>query len=205
MNDIYNLFRHSLAGLRMLVAATLLLGVAYPLAVYGIGQLVAPWQANGSLITSSGVHTTDASDAVGSAIIGQQVNSAELFQNRPSAAGDGYDPLNTYGSNWGPEAPQLIKEIQVRKAQIAEREGVSPNDVPPDAVTASASGLDPDISTAYADIQVPRVAHANDLSEQVVRRLVDDHTTGRTWGVLGEPRVDVLQLNIAVLSAADQD
>jgi K+-transporting ATPase ATPase C chain len=202
MKDIYSLFRFSLAGLRVLVAATLVLGVAYPLAVFGIGQLVAPWQANGSLVTASGAHTTDADEAVGSAILGQVVDDDSLFQNRPSAAGDGYDPLSTAGSNLGPNSPELVHAIEDRKAEVAEREGVDPGEVPPDAVTASSSGLDPDISVAYAELQVPRVAAANDLTQDQVRRLVREHTSGRTWGVLGEPHVNVLQLNIAVRQLA---
>ena len=203
MKDLFALFRHSLAGLRVLVAATLLLGVAYPLVVTGIAQVAFPWQADGSLVTATGAHTTHADDAVGSAIIGQLVDDPGLFQPRPSAAGDGYDPLNSYGSNLGPDNPDLVASIKERKAEIAEREGVDPSDVPPDAVTASASGLDPDISPDYAAIQVARVAQANGLTDDDVRRLVADHTSGRTWGVLGEPRVNVLELNIAVLQAAD--
>lgn len=202
MKDIYTLFRHSLAGLRVLVAATLLVGVAYPLVVYGVTAVAAPWQAHGSLITAAGEHTTDPDDAVGSAIVGQLVDADGLFQPRPSAAGDGYDPLSSSGSNLGPESPDLIAAIKERKARIAEREGVAPDAVPPDAVTASASGLDPDISPAYATIQVPRVAAANHLTEDQVRTLVAEHTSGRTWGVLGEPRVHVLELNIAVRQLA---
>jgi K+-transporting ATPase ATPase C chain len=110
--------------------------------------------------------------------------------------------LATYGSNLGPEAPALIKAIKQRKAEIAEREGVPESAVPPDAVTASGSGLDPDISVAYAELQVPRVARATGLSEAAVRQLVDEHTAGRTWGVLGEPHVNVLELDIAVQQAA---
>jgi K+-transporting ATPase ATPase C chain len=202
MKDLYALFRHSLAGLRVLIAATLLLGVAYPFAVYGVAAVAAPWKSHGSLVTATGTHTTDPDRAVGSALLGQLVDDDGLFQPRPSAAGDGYDPLNSYGSNYGPESPDLIAAIKERKAEIAEREGVDPADVPPDAVTASGSGLDPDISEAYADLQVPRVAAANDMSEDAVRRLVAEHTSGRTWGVLGEPRVNVLQLNIAVLAGS---
>ncbi|MCB8955520.1 MAG: potassium-transporting ATPase subunit KdpC [Nocardioides sp.] len=203
MKDIYSLFRFSLAGLRVLVAMTLVLGIAYPLVVLGVAKVVAPWQANGSLVTATGAHTTDPDRAVGSAIIGQVSDDDALFYNRPSAAGEGYDPLNTYGSNWGPEAPELIQAIRQRQAEIAEREDVPVRQIPPDAVTASASGLDPDISVAYADLQVPRVARANGLTEDEVRRLVDDATTGRTWGILGEPHVNVLRLNIAVQQAAD--
>jgi K+-transporting ATPase ATPase C chain len=201
MLDLFALFRHSLAGLRVMIAATLLLGVAYPLVVTGIAQVAFPWKAQGSLVTATGGHTTDAGDAVGSALLGQLVGGEDadrLFQNRPSAAGDGYDPLSSSGSNLGPENPDLIAAIKERKAEIARREGVDPSDVPPDAVTASGSGLDPDISVAYADLQVARVAVANGLTEDAVRRLVDKYTSGRTWGVLGEPRVNVLELNIAV-------
>ena len=202
MKDLYALFRQSLAGLRLLVAATLLLGVAYPLVVYGFGRVAAPWQARGSLVTADGSHTTDPERAVGSQLIGQLVDDPGLFQPRPSAAGDGYDMLSSYGSNLGPEESALVQAIKERKAEIAEREGVPESDVPPDAVTASGSGLDPDISVAYAELQVPRVAEANGLSEDEVRELVDDHTSGRTWGVLGEPHVNVLMLNIAVRQAA---
>ena len=126
-----------------------------------------------------------------------------LFQPRPSAAGDGYDLLSTYGSNYGPESPELIASIKERKAEVAEREGVEESQVPPDAVTASGSGLDPDISVEYAELQVPRVAAANDLTVEQVQALVDEHTSGRTLGVLGEPRVNVLLLNIAVLALGD--
>jgi K+-transporting ATPase ATPase C chain len=202
MKVIFQLFRQSLAGLRVLLAATLLLGVAYPLVVYGAAAVAAPWKSHGSLVTATGAHTTDADKSAGSVLLGQLVDDDSLFQNRPSAAGDGYDPLNSYGSNYGPESPDLIAAIKERKADIAEREGVDPADVPPDAVTASGSGLDPDISEAYAALQVPRVAKAHDLTEDAVRRLVAEHTSGRTWGVLGEPRVNVLELNIAVLAGS---
>lgn len=202
MKDIYTLFRHSLAGLRVLVAMTLLLGLAYPLAITGIAQIAFPWRADGSLITAAGTHTTDAHDAVGSAIIGQVGDSDALFRNRPSAAGDGYDMLGTAGSNLGPNSSDLVASIERRRAEIAAREGVDPAAVPPDAVTASASGIDPDISPAYAAIQVPRVARATGLAEADVRRLVGEHTSERTWGVLGEPRVNVLELNIAVRELA---
>ena len=207
MKDLYALWRQSLAGLRLLVAATLVVGLAYPVVVYGFGRLVAPWQARGSLVTADGSHTTDPKRAVGSQLIGQLVDGpqgAGLFQPRPSAAGDGYDMLSSYGSNYGPEEPALLQAITERKAEIAEREGVPESEVPPDAVTASGSGLDPDISVAYADLQVPRVAAANGLDEDTVARLVDDNTSGRTWGFLGDPHVNVLMLNIAVLEAARQ-
>ena len=186
MKDLYALFRHSLAGLRVLVAADPAARRRLPARrVRRRRRSRCRWQANGSLVTATGGHTTDADDAVGSALLGQRVDDDELFQPRPSAAGDGYDPLNSYGSNLGPENPDLIAAIKDRKAEIAEREGVDPSDVPPDAVTASGSGLDPDISAAYAELQVPRVAAANGLTEDEVRGLVDEHTSGRT---LGRPR-----------------
>ncbi len=202
MKDLYALFRQSLAGLRLLVAATLLLGLAYPAVVWGVGAMAAPWRAQGSLVTVSGEHTTDPDEAVGSELIGQLTDDPGLFEPRSSAAGDGYDPLSTYGSNLGPESPDLVAAIEERRSEIADREGVDPAEIPPDALTASGSGLDPDISPAYAALQVSRVAAAQGLSEDAVRELVDEHTSGRTWGVLGEPRVNVLMLNIAVLEAA---
>jgi K+-transporting ATPase ATPase C chain len=200
---LYQLWRQSWAGLRLMVAATMVLGLAYPAAVWAFGRVAAPWQAAGSLVTADGSHTEDPGQAVGSTLIGQLVDDDKLFQPRPSAAGDGYDTLSSYGSNVGPEEPALIKAIKQRKAEVAEREGVPQSEVPPDAVTASGSGLDPDISVAYAELQVPRVARANGLSEDAVRRLVDENTRGRTLGVLGEPRVDVLMLNIAVQRASE--
>ncbi|QCW49271.1 potassium-transporting ATPase subunit KdpC [Nocardioides dongxiaopingii] len=202
MKDLSSLFRFSLAGLRLLVAMTLVLGLGYPLLVTGIARVAAPWQADGSLVTVTGAHTTDPDEAVGSALLGQLVDDPTLFQPRPSAAGDGYDPLSSYGSNLGPESPELVAAITERRAEVAAREGVAPDDVPPDAVTASASGLDPHISPAYAAIQVARVARGTGLAPDDVRALVEEHTEGRTLGILGEPRVDVLGLNIAVLAAA---
>ena len=202
MKDLHALFRQSLAGLRVLVLMTLLLGLAYPLAVTGVAAVAMPWQAQGSLVDSSGRHVTDADDAVGSARLGQPVAGDGLFQPRASVAGDGYDPLASAGSNLGPEDPDLVAAIRQRRAEIAAREGVSPGAAPPDALTASGSGLDPDISPAYADLQVPRVARATGLTEARVRALVERYTAGRTLGVLGEAHVNVLELNIDVLRLA---
>ncbi|MEU6137143.1 potassium-transporting ATPase subunit KdpC [Nocardioides sp. NPDC047086] len=198
MSDLFALLRHSLAGLRVLLAATLLCGIAYPLVVTGVAQAAFGWRADGSLVTESGVRTSDPGEAVGSALIGQGNDDEGLFYPRPSAAGDGWDTLSTYGSNLGPEDPDLVKAIKERQREIAAREGVSVDQVPADAVTTSASGIDPDISPAYAALQVSRVARANGLSEEEVTALVADHTDGRTFGILGEPRVNVLELNIAV-------
>ena len=198
MSDLYALLRHSLAGLRVLLAATLLCGIAYPLVVTGVAQAAFGWRADGSLVAESGAHTNDPAEAVGSALIGQGNDDEGLFYPRPSAAGDGWDTLSTYGSNLGPEDPDLVKAITERQREIAAREGVPVDQVPADAVTTSASGIDPDISPAYAALQVSRVARANGLSEEEVTALVAEHTDGRTFGILGEPRVNVLELNIAV-------
>lgn len=190
--------RQTGAGLRVLLGLTVLLGFVYPLAVTGIGQLAFPWQANGSLLTSTGARTTSDSAAIGSALIGQSFDGPQWFHARPSAAGDGYDTLASAGSNLGPNNPDLVATIQERRAAVAQEEGVDPADVPADALTASASGLDPDISPEYARLQVERVAAARGLSAQDVETLVADRTLGRPLGVLGEPRVNVLRLNLAL-------
>lgn len=203
MKDLLLLARTTWAGLRLLLAATLVLGLLYPLAVTGIAQVAAPWRSEGSLLTADGEHTTDPERAVGSALVGQGTTDPAQFQPRPSAAGEGWDTLSTYGSNLGPESPDLVSAIEERRAEVAEREGVDPADVPPDAVTASASGIDPDISPAYAALQVPRVARETGLSQGRVRELVDEHTCGRALGVLGEPRVHVLPLNLALAQALE--
>lgn len=185
-------------AVRAMVAFTVILGLGYTLLITGIGQLVFPWQANGSLVQDA------SGNVVGSALIGQSWTDAdgealpEYFQSRPSAAGDGYDGGASSGSNWGPENADLIAAIEERKAVIAEREGVSPDDIPADAVTASASGLDPHISPAYALLQVPRVAEARGLAEQDLRDLVESMIQSRDLGILGEPRVNVLELNLAL-------
>ena len=203
MKDLYNLFRQSLAGLRVLIAATLLLGVAYPVAVYGAAAVAAPWKSYGSLVTGTGAHTTDADKAVGSALLGQKFGDDKLFQNRPSAAGDGYDAAASSGSNYGPENEDLIAAIEERQAAIAALDGVERADIPADGVTASGSGLDADISVAYAQLQVERVAEARGIRPDEVRDLVAAHVQPRDWGYLGEPRVNVLELNLA-LDALDR-
>ncbi|QWC85160.1 potassium-transporting ATPase subunit KdpC [Nocardioidaceae bacterium] len=195
--------RQCSAGLRVLLLMTVVLGVLYPLTVTGIAQVAFPWQAEGSLVTATGERTEDPDRAVGSALLGQVVDDAGLFMPRPSAAGEGYDPLATSGSNLGPENPELLASVEDRLAGLAAREGVRAEEVPADAVTASASGLDPHISPEFAALQVPRVADAQGLREARVSGLVEEHTQARTFGVLGEPRVDVLGLNIAVRALAD--
>lgn len=178
--------RQILTGLRLLVVFTVVLGVAYPVLVWGIGQAAFPRQANGSLITDrGGVH--------GSQLIGQAFPGDSWFQPRPSA-GD-YDALASGGSNAGPSEPELLRALAERRQQVATRERVPPASVPPDAVTASASGLDPFISPAYAQLQVPRVARVRDLPPAEVQALVERATSGRALGFLGEPRVNVVELN----------
>ena len=192
--------RQSWAGLRILLGFTLLLGIAYPLAVTGVGQLVFPWQANGSLLTSTGAHATSATDkgVIGSALIGQTFDGAQWFHSRPSNAGKGYDTLASAGSNLGPNNPDLLATVLDRRAAVAAEEGVDPALVPPDALTASASGLDPDISPAYARLQVDRIAAERNLPAADVATLVEANTTSRPLGVLGDPQVNVLRLNLAL-------
>jgi potassium-transporting ATPase KdpC subunit len=184
-------------AIRAMLLFTLVLGVAYTILVTGVGQLLLPAQANGSLVRSG-------DDVVGSALLGQSFTDAdgdplpEWFQSRPSAAGDGYDASASSGSNLGPENPDLIAAIAERQARIAEFEGVSVDEIPADAVTASASGLDPHISPEYALLQVPRVAEARGLEPHAVRELVESRIQARDLGYLGEPTVNVLQLNLAL-------
>ena len=184
-------------AVRAMLIFTAVLGVAYTIVVTGIGQVVLPAQANGSVVRSG-------DEVVGSALIGQSFADAdgnplpEWFQPRPSAAGDGYDAGASSGSNLGPENEDLIAAIEERKAQVAEFNGVPESEVPADAVTASASGLDPHISPEYARLQVARVAEARGLPESEVLDLVESRIQARDLGYLGEPTVNVLQLNLAL-------
>jgi len=193
-----SLARQSLAGLRVLLVLTVLLGVVYPLTVWGVGQVAFRWQAEGSLLTATGERTTSRSEAVGSALVGQSFVGDEWFQPRPSAAGDGYDTLASAGSNLGPLNPDLVAAIDERRAAVAAQDGTAPADVPADALTASASGLDPHVSPEYAEQQVARVARERGFDETAVRDLVAERTQGRDLGFLGEPRVSVLELNLAL-------
>lgn len=192
--------RTSWVALRAMALLTILLGVGYTLAITLIGQLLLPVQANGSLVHDDG-------RVVGSALIGQNFTDAdgdplpEYFQPRPSAAGDGYDGGASSGSNHGPENKDLIAAIAERRAEVARFNGVAESAVPADAVTASASGLDPDISPEYAAIQVQRIADARRLSVAEVRDLLVAHTRGPELGYLGSPTVNVLEMNVALDSA----
>ena len=186
--------RQGLAGLRLLLVLTLLTGVLYPAVVLGLGQGLLRHQADGSLLTRGGA-------VVGSALVGQSFAGPQWFHPRPSAAGSGYDAMAGAGSNLGPRNPRLLAQVQSRRAAVAAADGVAPGAVPPDALTASASGLDPHVSPAYAAQQVPRVARERGLPEASVAALVRAHARGRELGFLGQPRVNVLELNLALASA----
>lgn len=187
-----DLVRQSLAGLRLLLVMTVLLGVGYPTAVWAAGRAFGD-RADGSPVRLDG-------EVVGSRLIGQQFEGDQWFHPRPST--NGYDTLASAPSNLGPLSTDLLAAIEERRAEVASREGVPGSQVPPDALTASASGLDPHISPAYAALQAPRVAEVNGIALEEVERLVDEHTDGRGLGFLGEPGVNVLGLNLAVLRAA---
>jgi K+-transporting ATPase ATPase C chain len=188
--------RQAWVSIRAMIVITVVCGMLYPAAIWVIG-LALPSQSTGSLVSHSG-------QVVGSSLIGQSFTDTkgnalpQWFQSRPSAAGDGYDGAASGGSNYGPENKHLVNAITQRQAAIEKSDGVTVDQIPADAVTASASGLDPDISEAYALIQVARVAKARGLSETTVRSLVEAHVDGRPLGYLGEPTVNVLQLNLAL-------
>ena len=180
--------KHLLTAVLMTMVTTVLFGLIYPLAITGVAQLAFPDQANGQLIKSNGV-------IIGSRIIGQPFTGPGYFHSRPSAAGPaGYDAGASSGSNLGPTNKTLVDRViaDVQKLQ-AENPG---RPVPIDLVTTSASGLDPHISPAAAEFQLPRIARERGISEEQVRQLIARHTSGRTFGLLGEPRVNVLELNL---------
>ncbi|MBJ7004355.1 potassium-transporting ATPase subunit C [Streptomyces griseofuscus] len=201
-NSVTNTARLLWAGLRALLVLTVVTGVLYPLAVTGVAQALFPGRANGSEITSHG-------KAVGSSLIGQQGYSLKYFQPRP-AAGLGTNSINTRyklilsgATNLAADNPKLVKAVEDARAKVVKDNSVPgytvrPAQVPADAVTSSGSGLDPAISPAYAELQVHRVAERNGLSVARVERLVKEHTQGRALGFVGEPQVNVLELNIAL-------
>nr|WP_145486345.1 MULTISPECIES: potassium-transporting ATPase subunit C [Streptomyces] len=205
-NSVTNTARLLWAGLRALLVLTLVTGVVYPLAVTGVAQALFPGRANGSEITSHG-------KAVGSSLIGQQGYGLKYFQPRP-AAGLSTNSVNTRyklilsgATNLAADNPKLVKAVEDARAKVVKDNSVPgytvrPAQVPADAVTSSGSGLDPAISPAYAELQVHRVAERNGLSVARVERLVKEHTQGRALGFVGEPQVNVLELNIALRDLA---
>jgi len=180
--------KNLITAILMTVVTTILLGLGYPLVVTGLAHLW-PDKANGQIIKRNGVN-------VGSRIIAQPFTGAGYFHPRPSAAGNGYDPTNSSGSNYGPTNQKLVDRVKDSVAALQAENPGKP--IPVDLVTASGSGLDPHISPAGAEFQVPRVAKARDISESDLLKLVHEHTEGRTFGFLGEPRVNVLELNLAL-------
>ena len=179
--------KNLMTAILMTIATTILLGVVYPLVVTGLAQVIFPKQANGQLIEVAG-------RTVGSRIIGQPFTGASYFHSRPSAAGNGYDAANSNGSQYGPTNQKLIERV---KTDVAAAHADNPDTpVPIDLVTTSASGLDPDITPAAAEYQLPRVAKERGATADQLRALVAKHTQGRQFGLLGEPRVNVLELNL---------
>jgi K+-transporting ATPase ATPase C chain len=179
-------------ALRINVFLMILLGVGYPLAVTGISQLIFPHQANGSLITKG-------NQVIGSELIGQNFTKPEYFQPRPSAAGsDGYDPTASGGYNYGPTNQKLIDRVKASVAKFHKDNPDYHGPIPADLLTGSGSGLDPDISPASAQVQEARVAKARGISQDQLNQLVAQYTKSPDLGLLGEPRVNVLQLNLAL-------
>ena len=181
-----------LVALRATAVTLVLTGLCYPLAMTGLGQLLFPSAAKGSV-----VHTASGSP-VGSALIGQSFSKPWYFQGRPSAAGNGYDPLASGGSNLGPSSAKLRERVVADATRLARENPQAPGPIPVELVTASASGLDPHISPRAATWQVPRVAAARGIAPERVKQVVDDHSEGRDLGFLGEPHVNVLLVNMAL-------
>jgi K+-transporting ATPase ATPase C chain len=184
-----NITRNLIAAVLMTIVTTILLGLVYPLVITGLAQVIFPNQANGQLIEQHGT-------IVGSRLIGQAFSSPGYFRGRPSAAGTGYDAANSAGTNLGPTNKKLVEAVSAAVAAAQKENPGAP--VPVDLVTTSASGLDPHISPAAAEFQVPRVARDRGRQESEIRAVVAAHTEGRTLGFFGEPRVNVLELNLAL-------
>lgn len=184
-----NILKQIYPAIAMTVVLTVLLGVIYPLVVTGLAQVMFPAKAGGSLIEKDG-------KIVGSSLIGQPFTGPGYFHSRPSAAGAGYDATASAGTNLGPTNQKLIDNVKTAAESLREDYPGSP--IPIDMVTASASGLDPHITPAAAEFQVPRVARERSMSPENVRQLIRAHTEGRQFGFLGESRVNVLRLNLAL-------
>jgi len=185
------MIKHLGTSLRVTIVSVILLGLIYPLVMTALAQAMFPRQANGSLVTVNG-------KIVGSAIIGQLWTKPQYFQGRPSAAGKGYDPTSTGGTNFGPTSKKLIDSTKATVAQLKKDNPDASGPPPMDLVTSSASGIDPDITPEAAYWEAPRVAKARNMSLSAVDALVAQHVQGRTFGFLGEPRVNVLELNLAL-------
>lgn len=185
--------KNLITAVLMTIVTTILLGIIYPLAVTALAQVLFHDKANGQLISHNGT-------LVGSRIIGQPFSSDPYFHSRPSSAGNGYDAANSSASNLGPTNHVLIDRVNASVAQLKAENPQKP--VPIDLVTSSGSGLDPHITPAAAEFQIPRVAKARGISEQQLRTMIAKHTEGRQLGFLGEPRVNVLELNLDLDSAA---
>lgn len=200
MNIFTGYLRQAGTAARFLLLATVVLGLAYPAAVFGIGQLIAPYQANGSIIKDDG------GAPAASALIAQAkaddagTQDPTWFHARPSAVA--WNPASSSATNLGPNDPKLLDAVTANRAAVAAAEGVTESDVPADAVTASGSGLDPDISPQYARLQVPRVAAAHELSADTVQALVDRNTNSGLEAFLGQPSVNVPALNLDVAAAS---
>lgn len=184
-----NLLKQIYPAIAMTVVLTVLLGVIYPFVVTGLAQVIFPRQAAGSLIEKDG-------KVIGSSLIGQPFTGPGYFHSRPSAAGTGYDGTASGGTNLGPTSQKLMDNVKTAAEALREENPGSP--IPIDMVTASASGLDPHITPAAAEFQVPRIVKERGMSADQVRGLVREHTEGRQLGLLGEPRINVLELNLAL-------
>lgn len=200
MNILLGYLRQAGTAARFLLLATIVLGLLYPVAIFGVGQAVAPFQANGSVVK-------DASGQPAASALIAQVSADDAgtqdpgwFHARPSAVG--WEPASSSASNLGPNETKLIDAVAANRAAVAAVEGVSEADVPADAVTTSGSGLDPHISAEYADLQVARVAKAQGLGTDEVKTLVDKHTTSGLEAFLGQPSVNITELNLDVAAAA---
>lgn len=185
------MFREFLPAIRMTVISIVIFGFIYPFVMTGISQAAFPWQANGAIVTVGG-------KPIGSAIIGEDWTSPGYFHGRPSAAGKGYDPTQTGGTNLAATSAKLIASVKVTIAALKKENPDAAGPVPIDLITSSGSGIDPDISPAAAYYQAPRIAKARGLALSAVDALIARHVTGRTWGILGDPRINVLDLNLAL-------
>jgi K+-transporting ATPase ATPase C chain len=191
-----NLFKHIYPAVALTIVLTVLVGIIYPFVITGLSELLFKEKAHGSLIEREG-------GVIGSRLIGQPFRGPGYFHSRPSAAGSGYDATASGGTNLGPTSKKLFEE-QVN-ARVKELQAENPNaEIPIDLITSSGSGLDPQISPAAAEFQIPRIARERRMSEDEVRGLIRKHTEGRQFAVLGEPRVNVLELNLSLDEASKE-